>query len=190
VSHLAYPPRLPVEFSESIARLIYLTKKIKNEVAKNKNELNRAWRMAGGASSRIRRPTDAKSILLGRQVRRSKIWVSIAGHDNWHQRSPEPQIDEAGLRDALLKHLEQEFRYFQQGGICPMTKVTTLSMALARFPVVSIRQLSECALVSESTAKRWLFSLQQSGRMTSLIQNGQRQFINERLISILDEFAQ
>ena len=170
--------------------MIYLTKKIKYEVAKNKNELKRAGRMAGGASSRLRWPGDAKSILLSRQVRRSKIWVSIAGYDSWHQRNPEPHIDEAGLRDALLKHLEQEFRYFQQGGICPMTKVTTLSMALARFPVVSIRQLSECALVSESTAKRWLLSLQRSGRMTSLIQNGQRQFMNERLLTIIDQFSQ
>ena len=93
------------------------------------------------------------------------------------------------LSDDLLRNLEAMFLMLQDGGICPLTKVTTLNRVLASRPVISIRQLAEGAIVSESTAKRWLKSLELRGVLSSLIKDGQRQFINEGLVKIMDKYV-
>ena len=81
------------------------------------------------------------------------------------------------------------FLLLQDGGTCPLTKVTTLNRVLASRPVLTIRQLSEDAIVSESTAKRWLKSLERRGVLSSLMKDGQRQFLNEGLIKIMDKYV-
>jgi hypothetical protein len=85
MSYLAYPPRLPVEFSESIAQLIQLTLKIKNEVAPHKNEFNETLSSRGRAYIRESLPLDARSCLLRHQVRKSRHWIAFAGEDVWGQ---------------------------------------------------------------------------------------------------------
>lgn len=189
MSYLAYPPRLPVEFSESVAQLIKMTLKIKNEVAPHKNEFNEHLARWGRAFINKNKPLDARSALLRRQVRRSKYWVAFAGEDEWKgsaELSGEKRLE---LSDDLLRNLEAMFLMLQDGGICPLTKVTTLNRVLASRPVISIRQLAEGAIVSESTAKRWLKSLELRGVLSSLIKDGQRQFINEGLVKIMDKYV-
>ena len=188
MSYLAYPPRLPVEYSESVARLIELTLKIKTEVVPHKNEFNEALARWGRAYKREEKPLDARSCLLLKQVRKSRYWVAFAGEDAWSastEISPEEQLQ---LTAELLKYLEKLHGVLLSGGICPLTKVTALKNVLVRRPVISIRQLSEDAIVSESTAKRWLRSLEARGALSSLIKAGQRQFINDELISIIDHY--
>ena len=69
MSYLAYPPRLPVEFSESVAHLIKMTLKIKNEVAPHKNEFNEHLARWGRAFINKNKPLDARSALLWREAR-------------------------------------------------------------------------------------------------------------------------
>lgn len=189
MSYLAYPPRLPVEFSESIAQLIDLTLKIKNEVAPHKNEFNQmlAWR--GRAFIRANRPIDARSCLLRHQLRKSRHWISIAGEEPWGQIAEISSEEKSQLSDELLRNLEELFLSIQGGRICPLTKTTTLHRILARRPVISIRQLAEHANISQSTAKRWLRALESRGILSSALKDGQRQFINDGLVGIIERYV-
>jgi DNA-binding transcriptional regulator YhcF (GntR family) len=54
---------------------------------------------------------------------------------------------------------------------------------------MSIRQLAEDALVSETTAKRWLKSLEGRGVLSSVLKDGQRQFINHALVAIMEKYV-
>ncbi len=189
MSYLAYPPRLPVEFSESVAQLITITQKIKNEVAPHKNEFNETLARWGRASIRPGRPIDARSCLLRHQVRQSRHWIAFAGEEIWSGVLEISSEEKLALSDDLLRNLEALFLALQDGGICPLTKVTTLKRSLAKRPVISIRQLAEDANVSLSTAKRWLGALQARGILSSLLKDGQRQFINEGLVSIMDKYV-
>jgi DNA-binding transcriptional regulator YhcF (GntR family) len=81
------------------------------------------------------------------------------------------------------------FLMLQAGGVCPLTKVMTLNRALAMRPVLSIRQLAEAAHVSESTAKRWLKSLESKGVLSSVLKDGQRQYINDGLVGIMEKYV-
>lgn len=189
MSYLAYPPRLPVEFSESVARLITLTLRIKNEVAPHKNEFNEHLARRGRAFINKSKPLDARSALLRRQVRRSRYWIAYTGEDEWNGAATLSGDERLALSDDLLRNLEAMFLLLQAGGTCPLTKVTTLNRALAARPVITIRQLSEDAIVSESTAKRWLRSLERRGVLSSLIKDGQRQFLNEGLIKIMNQYV-
>jgi ribosomal protein S25 len=49
--------------------------------------------------------------------------------------------------------------------------------------------LAEDAIISESTAKRSLRSLERRGVLSSIIKDGQRQFINEGLIRIMEKYV-
>jgi hypothetical protein len=189
MSYLAYPPRLPVEFSESIAQLIKITLKIKNEVAPHKNEFNQSVAMWGRASTRALGPLDARSALLRRQTRKSRYWHSFVGELPWGEDSELSSEQKLQLTDDLLRNLEALFLILQDGGICPLTKVSTLKLVLAKRPIISIRQLAEDAIISESTAKRWLRSLERRGVLSSMIKDGQRQFINEGLIRIMEKYV-
>ena len=186
MSYLAYPPRLPVEYSESVAQLIELTLKIKNEVVPHKNEFNETLARWGRASKREDKPLDALSCLLRKQVRKSRYWVAFAGDEGWTATTSINAEEKLRLTADLLKYLEKLQNILQSGGICPLTKVAALKKVLVARPVVSIRQLAEDAIVSESTAKRWLRSLEARGVLYSVIKNGQRQFINDELISVID----
>ena len=83
MSYLAYPPRLPVEFSESVTQLIKMTLKIKNEVVPHKNEFNESLATWGRAYMRPSEPLDARSCLLKRQIRKSRHWVAFTGEQPW-----------------------------------------------------------------------------------------------------------
>jgi len=189
MSYLAYPPRLSVEFSHNIAQLIQLTLKIKNEVAKTKDEFGLPLRLAGRTSHVIARPVDARTSLLRRQIRKSRIWVSFGVQPTWLDVAEIDDAERVSLSADLLRNLEALFLLLQGGGICPLTKVTTLKNALVRYPVISIRQLADDALISESTAKRWLRALETRGVLTSFIQDGQRQFINDDLVAIINKYV-
>lgn len=189
MSYLAYPPRLPVEFSESIAQLIKMTLKIKNEVAPHKNEFNKSIAVWGRASTRALGPMDARSALLKHQLRKSRYWHSFVGEPSWGDDADISSDEKLRLTDDLLRNLEALFLILQDGGICPLTKVSTLKLVLAKRPIVSIRQLAEDANISESTAKRWLRKLERRGVLSSILKDGQRQFINEGLITILEKYV-
>lgn len=189
MSYLAYPPRLPVAFSESVAQLITLTLKIKHEVAPHKNEHNNSLTRWGRASIHPNKPMDARSALLNRQVRRSKYWFAFAGADDWSGSADLSTQERLDLSGDLLRNLEATLLVLQTGGVCPLTKVTTLNRALAMRPIISIRQLAEDALVSESTAKRWLKSLEGRGVLSSVLKDGQRQFINHALVAIMEKYV-
>lgn len=189
MSYLAYPPRLPVEFSESVARLITMTMRIKHEVAPHKNDFNEHLDRWGRAFKSKNKPLDARSALLRRQVRRSRYWVAFSGEAEWNGASSLTIEQRFELSDDLLRNLEAMFLLLQDGATCPLTKVTTLNRVLASRPVLTIRQLSEDAIVSESTAKRWLKSLERRGVLSSLMKDGQRQFLNEGLIKIMDKYV-
>ena len=189
MSYFAYPPRLPVEFSESVAQLINMTLKIKNEVAPHKNEHNQSLNRWGRASIKKHKPLDARSALLGRQVRKSRYWVAFAGEGDWRGSADLSSQERLDLSVDLLKNLEGTFLVLQSGGICPLTKVKTLNRALAMRPVLSIRQLAEDALVSEATAKRWLKALEKRGLLSSLLKDGQRQYVNEALVEIMEKYV-
>ncbi|MFM6939370.1 MAG: hypothetical protein ACKOUD_01955 [Rhodoluna sp.] len=189
MSYLAYPPRLTVEFSESIAQLINLTLKIKNEVAPHKNEFNQSMAKWGWApKAQPHKPRDAKSALLNRQKRKSRYWVAFAGETSWINTASIESDEKLALSQDLLKHLEALYLRLQRGDICPLTKVSTLKLILTRRPILSIRQLADDALISESTAKRWLRALERDGLLSSLIKDGQRQFINDDLIAIIETY--
>jgi hypothetical protein len=189
MSYLAYPPRLPIEFSENVAQLIELTLKIKNEVAINKNEFIAQLAKAGRAPKSFRSIPDARTSLLGKQNRASRIWVSISGLPKWDKAAEIEPSDKFALQADLLRNLEKLFLTLQTGTICPLTKVTTLQKVLARRPVLSIRQLAEDGFVSESTAKRWLKKLEMRGVLSSHLKDGQRQFVNEGLIEIMNRYV-
>ena len=188
MSYLAYPPRLPVEFSESVAQLIKMTLKIKNEVVPHKNEFDQALATWGRAHLNPNRPIDARSYLLKRQIRKSRHWIAFSGEQPWGDSAEITDEEKLRLSDDLLRNLEALFLNLQDGGICPLTKVTTLKSILARRPVISIRQLAEDANISESTSKRWLRALESRGVLSSVIKDGQRQFINEGLVSIMEKY--
>lgn len=188
MSYLAYPPRLPVEFSESVTQLIKMTLKIKNEVVPHKNEFNESLATWGRAYMRPSEPLDARSCLLKRQIRKSRHWVAFTGEQPWGDVAEITSEEQLRLSDDLLRNLEALFLTLQDGGICPLTKVTTLKRVLAKRPVISIRQLAEDANISESTAKRWLRALEARGVLSSVIKDGQRQFINEGLVSIMEKY--
>lgn len=189
MSYLAYPPRLPVEFSDSVAQLINMTLKIKHEVAPHKNEHNQSLTRWGRASNYQNKPLDARSALLRRQVRKSRYWVAFAGDGDWRGSASLSSQERLDLSVDLLKNLEGTFLVLQSGGICPLTKVKTLNRALAMRPVLSIRQLAEDALVSESTAKRWLKALEKVGVLSSLLKDGQRQYVNDALVEIMEKYV-
>lgn len=189
MSYLAYPPRLPVEFSESVAQLINITLKIKYEVAPHKNEHNQSLTRWGRASVQKNKPLDARSALLGHQLRRSRYWVAFIGEADWRGSADLTSQERLDLSEELLKNLEGTFLVLQAGGICPLTKVKTLNRALALRPVLSIRQLAEDALISEATAKRWLKALEKRGLLSSLLKDGQRQFVNEGLVEIMEKYV-
>ncbi len=188
MSYLAYPPRLPVEFSESIAHLINLTMKIKHEVAINKNEFTRFLAQAGRAPKHFRAIPDARTALLSKQNRKSRIWVSIVGAPQWSDTAEIEDNDKYALYCDLLRNLEALYLTLQDGGVCPLTKATTLQRVLVRRPVLSIRQLAEDAIINESTAKRWLKKLESRGVLSSHLKDGQRQFVNEGLINIMNKY--
>jgi hypothetical protein len=189
MSYLAYPPRLPIEFSENVAQLIELTLKIKNEVAINKYEFIKHLAKTGRAPKPFYAIPDARTSLLRKQNRSSRIWVSISGAPSWDTQAEIDASDKFELQAAILRNLESLFVTLQGGGVCPLTKVTTLQKVLARRPVLSIRQLAEDALVSESTAKRWLKKLESLGVLSSHLKDGQRQFVNEGLVQIMNRYV-
>lgn len=189
MSYLAYPPRLPVEFSESVAQLITLTVKIKHEVAPHKNELHQPLARRGRASIQQNKPSSARAALLRHQVRRSRYWIAFAGEPDWRGSADLSIEERLDLYGDLLKHLEGLFLVLQAGGVCPLTKVMTLNRVLARRPMLSIRQLAEEAHVSESTSKRWLKALESRGVLSSILKDGQRQYINDELIGILEKYV-
>ena len=189
MSYLAYPPRLPIEFSESVAQLIELTLKIKNEVAINKKEFIKHLATAGRAPKRFQSIPDARTSLLSKQTRLSRIWVSISGLPSWDAQADIDASEKFELQAAILRNLEELFLILQSGAVCPLTKVTTLQTVLSRRPVLSIRQLAEDAIVSESTAKRWLKKLEGLGVLSSHLKDGQRQFVNEGLVEIMNKFV-
>ena len=189
MSYLAYPPRLPIEFSESVAQLIELTLKIKNEVAINKKEFIKHLEAAGRAPERFQSIPDARTSLLSKQNRLSRIWVSISGLPSWDVQADIDASEKFELQAAILRNLEELFLILQSGAVCPLTKVTTLQTVLSRRPVLSIRQLAEDAIVSESTAKRWLKKLESRGVLSSHLKDGQRQFVNEGLVAIINRFV-
>lgn len=188
MSYLAYPPRFPVEFSESVAQLITMTLKIKYEVAPHKNEHNESLTRWGRASIHKNKPLDARSALLRRQVRKSRYWVAFEGEADWRGSADLSSQERLALSGDLLRNLEGMFLMLQAGGICPLTKVMTLNRTLAMRPVISIRQLAEDALVSESTAKRWLKTLERRGVFSSLLKDGQRQYVNDDLVEIMEKY--
>jgi transposase len=55
--------------------------------------------------------------------------------------------------------------------------------------VLSIRQLAEEAIVSESTAKRWLKALEKRGVLSSVLKDGQRQYVNDGLVEIIEKYV-
>lgn len=189
MSYLAYPPRQPVEFSESVAQLITLTLKIKHEVAPHKNEHKESLTRWGRASIHRNKPMDARSALLRRQVRKSRYWIAFAGESDWGGYAELSSQERLDLSTDLLRNLEGMYLLLQAGGICPLTKVTTLNRALAMRPVLSIRQLAEDALISESTAKRWLKALVSRGVLSSVLKDGQRQYINDGLVRIIGKYV-
>jgi hypothetical protein len=189
MSYLAYPPRLPIEFSESVAQLIELTLKIKNEVAINKKEFVKHLAAAGRAPKRFQSIPDARTSLLSKQNRLSRIWVSISGLPSWDVQAAIDASEKFELQTAILRNLEELFLILQSGAVCPLTKVTTLQKVLSHRPVLSIRQLAEDAIVSESTAKRWLKKLESRGVLSSHLKDGQRQFVNEGLVAIMNRFV-
>lgn len=188
MSYLAYPPRLPIEFSESVAQLIELTLKIKNEVAINKKEFIKHL-AAGRAPKRFQSIPDARTSLLSKQNRLSRIWVSMSGLPSWDVQADIDASEKFELQAAILRNLEELFLILQSGAVCPLTKVTTLQKVLSHRPVLSIRQLAEEAIVSESTAKRWLKKLESRGVLSSHLKDGQRQFVNEGLVAIMNRFV-
>lgn len=189
MSYLAYPPRLPVEFSESIAQLIKLTLKIKHEVAPHKNEFNEALASRGRASTHVTKPRDAKSALMRRQIRRSRYWVSFVGEHEWDDMAEIGISDRLSLSSELLNYLEWLFLRLQNGRICPLTKISTLKKILVRRPIISIRQLADDALVSEATAKRWLRALERELILSNEMKDGQRQFVNDELLAIMEKYV-
>jgi response regulator of citrate/malate metabolism len=127
--------------------------------------------------------------LLRHQLRKSRHWISIAGETVWGQVAELSSEEKAQLSDDLLRNLEELFVSLQGGGICPLTKATTLNRILARRPVISIRQLAEDANISQSTSKRWLRALESRSILSSLLKDGQRQFVNEGLVSIMEKYV-
>jgi len=188
MSYLAYPPRLPIEFSENVAQLINLTLKIKNEVAINKNEFTKQLAQAGRAPTHFKAIPDARTSLLSKQNRKSRIWVSMVGVPTWDEPAEMDAAEKFELQAEILRNLEATFLVLQSGAICPLTKVNTLQKVLARRPVLSIRQLSEDALINESTAKRWLKKLEGQRVLSSHLKDGQRQFVNEDLVEIMNRY--
>jgi len=91
-------------------------------------------------------------------------------------------------RDALtllekLKHVIEGAREI------PLTRVSTCLIAICKSPVMSIRQLSDLATVSETTAKRWLVRLQKLGIMRVQNHRGQNQYIVIELVDLIDKYA-
>lgn len=82
-----------------------------------------------------------------------------------------------------LKHVIESTREI------PFTKVSTCLIAICKSPVMSIRQLSDMATISETTAKRWLVRLQKLGIMRMQNHRGQNQYIVIELVDLIDKYA-
>jgi DNA-binding transcriptional ArsR family regulator len=169
--------------------LIKLTLKIKYEVAPHKNEHNQSLTRWGRASIHNNKPLDARSALLRRQVRKSRYWFAFAGDSDWRGSAELSSQEQLDLSRDLLRNLEGTFLTLQSGGICPLTKAVSLNRALCLRPVLSIRQLAEEAIVSESTAKRWLKALEKRGVLSSVLKDGQRQYVNDGLVEIIEKYV-
>ena len=91
-------------------------------------------------------------------------------------------------RDALTI-LEKLRQRIEEAREIPLTRISTCLIAICKSPVMSIRQLSDSATVSESTAKRWLLRLQKLGIMNVQNHRGQNQYIVIELVDLIDKYA-
>lgn len=90
-------------------------------------------------------------------------------------------------RDALLS-LQRLFEDLHLYGCMPKAKVPQVVEILARFPIISAKQLAQNASVSEATAKRWLKNMSNQGLVLEKSANGQNQYVNQSLLGIIDSF--
>lgn len=91
-------------------------------------------------------------------------------------------------REALILLEKLKYR-IESSQVIPLTKVSTCLITISKNPVMSIRQLSEMATVSETTAKRWLVRLQKRGIMHVQNHRGQNQYIAIELVDLIDKYA-
>lgn len=86
----------------------------------------------------------------------------------------------------LLQEFQNLHHFLLSHKPVPKTQVLKLMSALSKYPVLSISTLAKEAEVSKDTAKRWLRSLEQSGRLQIREFNGMKQFAYTRILEILD----
>ncbi|MEY4986177.1 MAG: hypothetical protein RLZZ359_1063 [Actinomycetota bacterium] len=87
---------------------------------------------------------------------------------------------------AVLEKLKHDLEETRE---IPLTRVSTCLIAICKSPVMNIRQLSDMATISESTAKRWLMRLQKMGIMHVQNHRGQNQYIVIELVDLIDKYA-
>lgn len=87
---------------------------------------------------------------------------------------------------ALLQEFQNLHYFLLTHKPVPKTQIPKLMNSLSKFPVVSITTLAIDANVSKDTAKRWLKSLELSGRLHVREFNGMKQFAYVKILEILE----
>ena len=131
----------------------------------------------------------AETLLLLKNLRRSRSRFVFQRHSGY---ALEPlslkDRDSLQLHRDALDALQQLQNKIDEHACVPSSKLPHLVEVLARFPVISVRQLAENAVVSDATAKRWLKAMARATILREVFQNGQNQYVNYELLDIIDRF--
>lgn len=131
----------------------------------------------------------AETLLLLKNLRRSRSRFVFQKYSSY---ALEPlqlkDRDSLQLHRDALDALQQLQNKIDEHACVPRSKLPQLVEVLARFPVISVRQLAENAVVSDATAKRWLKAMSRATILREVFQNGQNQYVNYELLDIIDRF--
>ena len=89
-----------------------------------------------------------------------------------------------------LEHMQKlHILLFEVAGI-PSTQTGRIARVLMRHPVITVAQMSEGALVSEATAKRWLKALCKSSiRLREVAARGLNVYVNDELCALINTYG-
>ncbi len=189
MSNYAYPPRMHIDFTHIINTSCHLVIgvifKMHKQNAKFRVDLHTnptgPTRSHTYTALQILKTTQGKLSVH----RRAFEGKHIDNHKNFAV-TPNFQIE---LQAAVLKHFEELNRFLIETRLVPLTRSAALVRCLARYPIVSIRQLAENAQVAEVTARRWLNILVKNHLMTKEFFGGQNQFLNTDYLALIDTQA-
>lgn len=186
----ADPPRPFLAYSKLIEKFSKVSMVVISELEQRVATITAHPDRGPASFKKLASELNALSVLLKNQGRSSRYidryWPTF---QRKFEPAEMPEDIQASFERKALKIFESYSEKLLETRALPMTRISTFMGAIAGRPVISIRQLSEGASISEATAKRWLLSGHKLGILHRQMHRGQAQFIFIELVDLIDEYA-